>query len=264
MARRTVHFSETEFWAVKVAISRAALVTMGWRGKKLETGESAKTERSLLRTWERLYKSLDLSKPQPAGCCSEAKGAEVTEPLTPLTEQEIAAIERLFTLAHQPDGAALLYPHELSALRRCLALAQETGKPPMVEFLNGVAPQPLHQRASDLLRYCRRYLSDEKLITADEFTALLVGVDAKDGSQSARRLEDYDVLLAERDELKTALHYTVNDRDALAQRLGAVETAATHLFENLDRVAMYGPADVVREAARKLLAALTPPRTEPK
>lgn len=59
---------------------------------------------------------------------------------------------------------------------------------------------PNNQRLLDLVRFCRHQLHDEKLITNEEFAAL-VSV----GAQAARRLEDYDAVNAERDSLRAVV-----------------------------------------------------------
>lgn len=48
-----------------------------------------------------------------------------------------------------------------------------------------------HPRLWDLVRYCRGYLSDEQLISLEEYADLASG---RDQSKAARRLEDYDAL----------------------------------------------------------------------
>lgn len=49
-----------------------------------------------------------------------------------------------------------------------------------------------NERLSDLARYCRHQLHDERLITDDEFASIVA-----QGPESARRLEGYDSLRAE-------------------------------------------------------------------
>jgi hypothetical protein len=57
-----------------------------------------------------------------------------------------------------------------------------------------------NERLRDLVRYCRHQLHEENLITDEEFAALV-----EVGSESARRLENYDAMLAQIEELHAEL-----------------------------------------------------------
>lgn len=62
-----------------------------------------------------------------------------------------------------------------------------------------------NQRLIDLVRYCRHRLHAENLITDEEFADLV-----KVGSESARRLENYDWMRARIKELEDTLHKTLD------------------------------------------------------
>lgn len=66
-----------------------------------------------------------------------------------------------------------------------------------------------HPRIVDLLRYCRHQLLDEKLITQDEFTALL----QVDGAVA--RLETYDAMRARVAELLEEVERLQNENEIL-------------------------------------------------
>lgn len=59
-----------------------------------------------------------------------------------------------------------------------------------------------NERLRDLIRYCRHQLHEENLITDEEFAAL---VGADDAVESVRRLENYDAMMAQIEELHAEL-----------------------------------------------------------
>lgn len=56
-----------------------------------------------------------------------------------------------------------------------------------------------NERLRDLVRYCRHQLHEENLITDEEFAALL------DDGESVARLENYDAMMAQIEELHAEL-----------------------------------------------------------
>lgn len=59
-----------------------------------------------------------------------------------------------------------------------------------------------NERLRDLVRYCRHQLHDEGLITSEELAVLAL---SPDGVESVKRLENYDAMMAQIEELHAEL-----------------------------------------------------------